>query len=100
MSNPTSRSWIADYVNEPTIGPLPASLLVLTIATGIVVAVSILSLGRVFVANMTGHRGRLLLSATSVEVVLLLVAAITLAAVPEPYSGATRDAVAAGESAC
>jgi uncharacterized membrane protein YoaK (UPF0700 family) len=34
---------------------LPALLLVLTIATGVVDAVSILTLGRVFVANMTGN---------------------------------------------
>jgi uncharacterized membrane protein YoaK (UPF0700 family) len=36
-------------------GPLPALLIVLTATTGIVDAVSILSLGRVFVANMTGN---------------------------------------------
>ena len=36
-------------------GPLPALLLVLTVVTGLVDAVSILSLGRVFVANMTGN---------------------------------------------
>ena len=36
-------------------GPLPALLLVLTVLTGVVDAVSILSLGRVFVANMTGN---------------------------------------------
>lgn len=36
-------------------GPLPAILLILTIVTGVVDAVSILALGRVFVANMTGN---------------------------------------------
>jgi uncharacterized membrane protein YoaK (UPF0700 family) len=36
-------------------GPLPALLLTLTAVTGVVDAVSILSLGRVFVANMTGN---------------------------------------------
>jgi uncharacterized membrane protein YoaK (UPF0700 family) len=36
-------------------GPLPALLLVLTGATGLVDAVSYLGLGRVFVANMTGN---------------------------------------------
>jgi uncharacterized membrane protein YoaK (UPF0700 family) len=36
-------------------GPLPAMLLGLTVVTGMVDAVSILSLGRVFVANMTGN---------------------------------------------
>ena len=36
-------------------GPLPALLLVLTIVTGLVDAVSYLELGHVFVANMTGN---------------------------------------------
>lgn len=36
-------------------GPLPVLLLALTVVTGLVDAVSILSLGRVFVANMTGN---------------------------------------------
>jgi uncharacterized membrane protein YoaK (UPF0700 family) len=40
---------------HPGYGPLPALLLVLTAVTGVVDAVSILSLGRVFVANMTGN---------------------------------------------
>jgi uncharacterized membrane protein YoaK (UPF0700 family) len=49
------RRWYADYVSHPRHGPLPALLLVLTVFTGLVDAVSILSLGRVFVANMTGN---------------------------------------------
>ncbi|MEU3844746.1 YoaK family protein [Streptomyces sp. NPDC028635] len=36
-------------------GPLPALLLILTVVTGLVDAVSYLALGRVFVANMTGN---------------------------------------------
>src|SRR5581483_2497456 len=36
-------------------GPLPSPLLVLTFLAGVVDAVSYLSLGRVFVANMTGN---------------------------------------------
>ena len=40
---------------DPVHGPLPALMLVLTVLTGVVDAVSILSLGRVFVANMTGN---------------------------------------------
>jgi uncharacterized membrane protein YoaK (UPF0700 family) len=36
-------------------GPLPALLLLLTVATGVVDAVSLLALGRVFIANMTGN---------------------------------------------
>jgi uncharacterized membrane protein YoaK (UPF0700 family) len=46
---------LAALVNDPSQGPLPALLLVLTAATGLVDAVSILGLGRVFVANMTGN---------------------------------------------
>ena len=38
-----------------TDGPLPPALLVLTVVTGLVDAVSYLSLGHVFVANMTGN---------------------------------------------
>ena len=45
------RSLVADGDH----GPLPVILLVLTIVTGVVDAVSILALGRVFVANMTGN---------------------------------------------
>jgi uncharacterized membrane protein YoaK (UPF0700 family) len=41
--------------NDPRHGPLPPLLLVLTLVTGLVDAVSILRLGRVFVANMTGN---------------------------------------------
>jgi uncharacterized membrane protein YoaK (UPF0700 family) len=40
---------------DPSHGPLPALLVGLTLLTGIVDAVSLLSLGRVFVANMTGN---------------------------------------------
>ena len=39
----------------PGFGPLPEMLLALTVVTGLVDAVSILALGRVFVANMTGN---------------------------------------------
>jgi uncharacterized membrane protein YoaK (UPF0700 family) len=46
-----ARAWFAD----PRHGPLPILLLILTVNTGVVDAVSILSLGRVFVANMTGN---------------------------------------------
>jgi uncharacterized membrane protein YoaK (UPF0700 family) len=49
-----SKLWSA-LVADPKHGPLPALLLILTVVTGLVDAVSILSLGRVFVANMTGN---------------------------------------------
>jgi hypothetical protein len=41
--------------SDPRHGPLPALLLCLTAVTGLVDAVSLLQLGRVFVANMTGN---------------------------------------------
>lgn len=48
------RPWSA-LTADPKHGPLPALLLILTVVTGLVDAVSVLSLGRVFVANMTGN---------------------------------------------
>jgi uncharacterized membrane protein YoaK (UPF0700 family) len=49
-----SKPW-SDLIADPKHGPLPALLLILTVVTGLVDAVSVLSLGRVFVANMTGN---------------------------------------------
>src|ERR1700754_1222443 len=46
---------LARLVADAEHGPLPALMLVLTVLTGVVDAVSILDLGRVFVANMTGN---------------------------------------------
>ena len=43
------------WISGPAHGPLPALLLVMTAATGLVDSVSVLGLGRVFVANMTGN---------------------------------------------
>ena len=43
------------YFAHPVHGPLPALLLLLTFGTGLIDAISILGLGRVFVANMTGN---------------------------------------------
>src|SRR5438034_8566214 len=40
---------------EMRFGPLPGMLLVLTITTGVIDAISVLGLGRVFTANMTGN---------------------------------------------
>ena len=48
---------LRELIHHPEHGPLPALLLGLTVVTGIVDAVSILSLGCVFVANMTGNIG-------------------------------------------
>jgi uncharacterized membrane protein YoaK (UPF0700 family) len=56
-ATPAPRSisvWRALIADERH-GPLPALLLALTVLTGVVDAVSILTLGRVFVANMTGN---------------------------------------------
>jgi uncharacterized membrane protein YoaK (UPF0700 family) len=47
--------WRKLLVDDDRHGPLPTLLLALTVVTGLVDAVSILSLGRVFVANMTGN---------------------------------------------
>jgi uncharacterized membrane protein YoaK (UPF0700 family) len=44
-----------NYFAHPVHGPLPAILLLLTFGTGLIDAISILGLGRVFVANMTGN---------------------------------------------
>ena len=46
---------VVQLINDPRDGRLPALLLVMTVVTGLVDAVSILKLGRVFVANMTGN---------------------------------------------
>jgi uncharacterized membrane protein YoaK (UPF0700 family) len=51
---PSSGVW-SSLVADPHDGAMPAILLMLTIVTGLVDAVSILALGRVFVANMTGN---------------------------------------------
>jgi uncharacterized membrane protein YoaK (UPF0700 family) len=51
----TFPRWTDSYVADDRHGPLPALLLALTVATGLIDAVSILALGRVFVANMTGN---------------------------------------------
>jgi len=53
-SPPASALW-AGLVRSSAHGPLPVLLLVLTAATGVIDAVSLLALGRVFVANMTGN---------------------------------------------
>ena len=42
-------------MHDPSHGPLPLLLVLLTIVTGLVDAVSYLALGHVFVANMTGN---------------------------------------------
>lgn len=44
-----------NYFAHPLHGPLPAILLILTFGTGLIDAISILGLGRVFIANMTGN---------------------------------------------
>ena len=54
-NQPEQPGFWARFVRDPAHGPLPALLLVLTVMTGLIDAVSILGLGRVFVANMTGN---------------------------------------------
>jgi len=46
--------WTAAIVRDPVHGPLPGLLFLLTAVTGLIDAVSLLVLGRVFVANVTG----------------------------------------------
>jgi len=46
---------VRSLIDDPKHGPMPVLLLALTVLTGVIDAVSILSLGRVFVANMTGN---------------------------------------------
>src|SRR5689334_14049789 len=55
MAMTRQRTLTQFLVADEAHGPLPALLLGLTVLTGIVDAVSILALGRVFVANMTGN---------------------------------------------
>ncbi|MGU3435843.1 YoaK family protein [Actinomycetes bacterium M1A6_2h] len=50
----STRGW-QSYFAHPLHGPLPAILVYVTLITGVVDAMSILALGRVFVANMTGN---------------------------------------------
>ena len=46
--------WAAAIVRDRVHGPLPGLLFLLTAVTGVIDAVSLLTLGRVFVANITG----------------------------------------------
>ena len=50
----SERSHWPGIVRDPVHGPLPGLLFVLTAVTGVIDAVSLLTLGRVFVANITG----------------------------------------------
>jgi uncharacterized membrane protein YoaK (UPF0700 family) len=55
-AGPANReSFTRSLFADPAFGPLRGLLLTLTVVTGVVDAVSILALGRVFVANMTGN---------------------------------------------
>jgi uncharacterized membrane protein YoaK (UPF0700 family) len=51
----TAPRWNGSLFSGPVHGPIPILLLAMTTATGLVDAVSVLGLGRVFVANMTGN---------------------------------------------
>src|ERR1700739_4513721 len=54
-AEPAAGGFARSLFADPAYGPLYALLLTLTVVTGVVDAVSILALGRVFVANMTGN---------------------------------------------
>jgi uncharacterized membrane protein YoaK (UPF0700 family) len=116
-----SKPWSV-LVADPKHGPLPALLLGLTVVTGLVDAVSVLSLGRVFVANMTGNvvfvgfalagflvgawagglvhtraggnRGRLLFNSMLLELALLAIAGVIAQVQAVPYSRSAADAIA------
>ncbi|MBO0730808.1 MAG: DUF1275 domain-containing protein [Acidimicrobiaceae bacterium] len=133
-----SKNVWSSLFSDPKQGPLPALLLTLTVVTGLVDSVSILSLGRVFVANMTGNvafigfalagaagfslsaslfalggflvgafaggvvigrtpsnRGRLLLNAASLELLLMAVGVVVAQTGAVPYGSASRNAIAA-----
>jgi uncharacterized membrane protein YoaK (UPF0700 family) len=49
------RAALESLTSDPRHGPLPLLLVMLTVVTGLVDAVSYLALGHVFVANMTGN---------------------------------------------
>jgi uncharacterized membrane protein YoaK (UPF0700 family) len=51
----TQHGLLRSLIADRAYGPLHGLLLLLTVLTGVVDAVSILALGRVFVANMTGN---------------------------------------------
>ena len=51
----SDRTRWAGIVRDPVHGPLPGLLFVLTAVTGVIDAVSLLTLGRLFVANANGH---------------------------------------------
>ena len=55
MQSATSIVDVATLTQDARHGPLPLLLIVLTVVTGLVDAVSLLKLGHVFVANMTGN---------------------------------------------
>jgi uncharacterized membrane protein YoaK (UPF0700 family) len=55
MLPPNSVDDVGTLAQDARHGPLPLLLIVLTVVTGLVDAVSFLKLGHVFVANMTGN---------------------------------------------
>ena len=55
MPSPQSVPEAGTWAHDARHGPLPLFLIVLTVVTGLVDAVSYLMLGHVFVANMTGN---------------------------------------------
>ena len=55
MQSADSVVGVATLTQDPRHGPLPLLLILLTVVTGLVDAVSYLKLGHVFVANMTGN---------------------------------------------
>lgn len=68
------------FVADSRHGPLPALLLALTFVSGVIDAVSILALGRVFVANMTGNVAFIAFALAGVSEFSLLASVVALLA--------------------
>ncbi|SDE49681.1 YoaK family protein [Pseudonocardia oroxyli] len=72
------RHWW--HLADPRHGSLPLLLLLLTLVTGVIDAVSLLALGRVFVANMTGNVVIMGFAVAGVPEFSLLTSCVALAA--------------------
>lgn len=73
-------AWWNSLVRHPVHGPLPVLLLTLSAVAGLIDAVSLLTLGRVFVANITGNILVLGLALAGVPGIVKEVSIVALAA--------------------
>ena len=96
MLNPNAMTSGRPLVQDARHGPLPLLLIVLTVVTGLVDAMSYLKLGHVFVANMTGNVVLLGFAAGgvsefSVAVSLVAIGSFLLGAVAGGRLGSSTD---------